>query len=238
MTARDPASVRYDLPRTARGTKTPAAPWLLTAGGRAMDLLDPDPDAVALSDVAAQLAKINRFTGATGRFYSVAQHSVLVADQLPERGGGLPPYHLKVAGLLHDAHECWTNDIATPTARALAWYAGGTDVVGMLKAPLDRAVWWAFGLTGRASVCGPLASMELPAEAAALIRAADMIAFATETRDLMPDCPPGRDWGKAPPPAAIPPIRGLAWDHAEARFLDRARTLAALAGLSGGAWER
>lgn len=62
-----------------------------------------------LVDFGRSLAGTNR---AGGRFYwSVAQHSLLVAHLLPP--------NLRLEGLLHDAHEAITGDIPTPFARWL-----------------------------------------------------------------------------------------------------------------------
>ena len=63
--------------------------------------------------IAYSLSHINRFTGHVGS-YSVAQHSLLVAAQLPDE--------LKLAGLLHDATECYLNDISKPLKDLLPDY--------------------------------------------------------------------------------------------------------------------
>lgn len=58
-----------------------------------------------ISSIAFSLCFINRFNGHVGA-YSVAQHSILVAQQLPQE--------LKLSGLLHDAGESFTGDVASP----------------------------------------------------------------------------------------------------------------------------
>ena len=58
-----------------------------------------------IQHIAFRLSHINRFNGSVGA-YSVAQHSVLVAEQLPD--------HLKLAGLLHDVSEAYIGDITRP----------------------------------------------------------------------------------------------------------------------------
>lgn len=66
---------------------------------------------INIHDIAHHLSNIGRYTGATPKFYSVAQHSVLVARYF------LLPIE-RMAGLLHDAAEAYINDIASPLKRA------------------------------------------------------------------------------------------------------------------------
>jgi len=187
------------------------------ASGLYMDLHAPHPSCVRAADIAAHLARLCRFTGACQGFYSVAQHSVLVGDQLPldDNGGTL----LKLRGYLHDAHEAWTGDISTPMARRLYDHHRPSVVenrLTILKADIDHAVMTAFGISWP------------PGEAAAgMIAAADRLAFLAEWRDLMPGEPPpghGPHKGETVPPK---PIKPLAWDRAEAMFLERLQRAAA-----------
>ncbi len=78
--------------------------YLELKGGFVFDLESPAFN-VPVRAIAYQLAHINRFNGAVGA-YSVAQHCVQVAALLPPE--------LKLAGLLHDAHECVIGDMASP----------------------------------------------------------------------------------------------------------------------------
>jgi hypothetical protein len=77
-----------------------------TFTGLAFDYNDPQ---VTVEDVAHHLSQTCRFAGACVRFYSVAEHSVLVhrlvADMEPD---------LALAALFHDAHEAYLGDIVTP----------------------------------------------------------------------------------------------------------------------------
>ena len=66
-----------------------------------------------IKSIAFSLSNINRFTGHVG-IYSVAQHSVLVAQQLPD--------NLKLSGLLHDAPEAYIGDVSSPLKRLLPDY--------------------------------------------------------------------------------------------------------------------
>lgn len=206
----------------------PSGPWIMTASGRAMAYLDPDPDHIALSDIGAHLSKVCRFNGAVRGFYSVAQHSVFVADQLPmDSGDGHPPGLLKTAGLLHDAHEFVLGDSPTPMKAALT-IGNEPSRLRDLEFVMDRVIYPAFGLP-----------WPLPEAWLKQIKLADRIALATERRDLMPAAAPGHpEWDIDLPPPGPKRIKPLPWDRAEELFIDRARTLAGIAWLSGGAWER
>src|SRR5574341_2281102 len=58
--------------------------WTQTAAGTRFFPLDPRPEDFDPAVIAEQLAKHARFAGSTpGRFYSVAEHCILVAEQSP-----------------------------------------------------------------------------------------------------------------------------------------------------------
>ena len=73
-----------------------------------------DPDQICIADIAHALSMLCRFTGHVHQFYSVAQHSLLVDQQING------PPHLHLAALLHDAAEAYVNDLATPLKRYLS----------------------------------------------------------------------------------------------------------------------
>jgi hypothetical protein len=73
-----------------------------------------DPDNIRLLDIAHALSNICRFTGHSNRFYSVAQHSLFVADLVE------PKY--KREALMHDAQEAYINDLSTPVKSRLPEY--------------------------------------------------------------------------------------------------------------------
>lgn len=137
-----------------------AEPWILTYSGIAFDLLNPRPEDVRVEDIAHHLSLLCRFTGAVRSHYSVAQHSVMVADMLPEP--------LRLAGLLHDAHEAYLGDWSSPLKTAMKKLAANPDA---LATRVDLAIGEKFGVE-------VLVSPE--------IRHADLVALATEMRDLLP----------------------------------------------------
>lgn len=184
-------------------------PWLQTAGGRRVSVLTPLPDDVSIRDIAAHLAKIARFSGATALFYSVAQHSVIVSQMF---GNAMEALY----ALLHDAHEAYLGDVTRPVKAGL-FGEDQLDRLAMLAERHDYAIRLAVGL-----------NPELPAGLDPFIGHADMIALATERRDLLAD---QIDWSMPLPPPLPQAIRPLSWDRAEQLFLWRFRELCALTGI-------
>jgi hypothetical protein len=86
------------------GVKVASGPTILLASGRYFDLLDPLGSKFDITDIAAALGKICRFTGHCRRFYSVAEHSVMCSRYAPGSRGVVRP-EMRVACLLHDASE-------------------------------------------------------------------------------------------------------------------------------------
>lgn len=139
--------------------------WMLTAHGRehhlagaAQHLNTPD-----IREIAHALAQINRFTGHCKRPYSVAEHSVLVADIAASEGASTSA---QLAALLHDAHEAYTGDVSSPAKWAVgtAW--------GAFEHSQATAVHRALGV-----------STAMTAHRVNICRW-DLIALATERRDL------------------------------------------------------
>lgn len=145
------------------GTK-PAHMW--TRSQRLFPLLNPAPADIDPYDLAEHLAKANRYAGATDQPFSVAQHCVLVADLMPPDE---QPY-----GLLHDAPEAYTGDLTKPLKEAVALVSQEAfQVLHGIDAAIERAVFQRFGLT-----------WPMPAEIKARVKHADLVALATEQRDL------------------------------------------------------
>lgn len=105
--------------------------WTLTASGRKVWPLDPRLGDFHAGDAAHHLCHIGRFGGATGVFWPVVAHSLLVSHVLQSAIGnaikqydkpallaGIPRdnalHHFTLAGLLHDAQEAFLIDLPTP----------------------------------------------------------------------------------------------------------------------------
>ena len=83
-----------------------------------MDLLNPVAEDIDILEIARALSQQCRYAGNIRRFYSVAQHSFLIAGALC-RDGAKP--EVVLAGLLHDAHEAYVGDIVNPVQQML-WH--------------------------------------------------------------------------------------------------------------------
>lgn len=88
--------------------------WIQTFTGKKYSLLNPQPEAVDIMDIAHALSMICRYTGHIDRFYSVAEHSFLLSYQVPEE--------FALEGLLHDATEAYVNDLSKPLKELLPEY--------------------------------------------------------------------------------------------------------------------
>lgn len=88
--------------------------------GRRLDILDPSPLDVELSDIAHGLARVARWNGQTQGDYpfSVAQHSVLVLEIFRALNPAADNRALLYA-LLHDAPEYVMGDLISPFKAAM-----------------------------------------------------------------------------------------------------------------------
>lgn len=165
--------------------------WMLTFTGRAYFPCDPRPDEVDILDIAHGLSNLCRYTGQCLRFYSVAEHSILVSRMVPSE--------LAMEALLHDASEAYCADLNRPLKVSLPDYNAAIKLN-------DIAVRTHFGL--------PL--VETPA-----VKTADTDVLISEYRQNMPakqhDLP--WIWGGTERPEVLlycyPPLM------AERVFLDR-----------------
>ena len=168
----------------------PATPYVSTFLGNRFYPAAPRIEDVHIEDIAHGLAFQCRFNGQTRAFYSVAQHSLLVA--------GLVPARLRLAALLHDAAEAYLGDMVKPLKALFPEFS-------QLEEGVMAIIGERFGVTG----------FRNPA-----IKRADLIALATEKRDLMPhSCEP---WATLAGITPVPVrIRPLAPHEAKAAFLER-----------------
>lgn len=141
----------------------PSAPpraWQRMLSGRRLDLLDPSPLDIEISDIAHGLARVARWNGQTGgdHAFSVAQHSLLVEDIF----GVLEPgasAEMRLAALLHDAPEYVIGDMISPFKAVVG---GGYKEV---EKRLQRAIHLRFSLPA-----------DLPEKVTKAIKRADQVA--------------------------------------------------------------
>ena len=119
----------------------PARAWQRMLSGRRLDLLDPTPMDIEISDIAHGLAFVARWNGQTqGDFaYSVAEHSLLV-EELFSRMHPKAPVKWQLAALLHDAPEYVIGDMISPVKAAVG------PGYGELDQRLTSAIHIKFGL--------------------------------------------------------------------------------------------
>ena len=134
-----------------------SASLIQTFSGILIDPINPDPSAINIVDIAHALSNQCRFTGHTREFYSVAEHSVHVAELVEPR--------LKLHALLHDASEAYLSDIARPVKHSLK-----LDSYRKVEKRLQGAVYAAFGLDKKEPEA---------------VKWADDTMLAIEARDLM-----------------------------------------------------
>ena len=134
-----------------------ANPWIQTVSGRRVDLVNPDPSTINLTDIAHSLSMKCRCNGHSHGFYSVAEHSIWVSRLLTSK--------LALAGLLHDANEAYLQDIPSPVKWLLPDYH-------IIEDRVQEAIEKKFGL-------------ELTSREHKSVKRADDIMLATEARDFM-----------------------------------------------------
>lgn len=129
------AADRPDLPKRA---------WQRMLSGRRLDLLDPSPLDVELSDIAHGLARVARWNGQThgDHAFSVAQHSLIVEDIALAMKPDLAP-HWRLAVLLHDAPEYVIGDMISPFKAVM-----GGDYK-LVEGRLQEAIHLRFGLPAK-----------------------------------------------------------------------------------------
>lgn len=93
--------------------------WMQTYTGRAFYPLEPIASDIDPVDIAHALSLLCRYGGHVRRFYSVAEHCVLMSD-------AVAPEHALWA-LLHDATEAYMGDLIRPLKLAMLTYRTAED---------------------------------------------------------------------------------------------------------------
>lgn len=144
--------------------------WFLTYTGRRFFPYNPAPCDVCIEDIAHALANTCRFNGHVRTFYSVAQHSVHVAEVCTPG----PSFQ----ALMHDATEAYVGDMIRPLKVGLPEYKA-----------VEEMVWRA--ICARFGMCPDMHW---------LVKRADNILLMTERRDLLRSTGPKWDGSDEYPP--------------------------------------
>lgn len=130
--------------------------WIQTYSGGCFWPLDPRPSEVQITDIAHALSMQCRYAGHVERFYSVAEHSVLVSHAVPAEHA--------LWSLLHDAAEAYSADIPRPLKRYLRDWKS-------LEARIMRAVCERFGLNVNEPDCVSQADLAITSDERAALMA-------------------------------------------------------------------
>jgi 5'-deoxynucleotidase YfbR-like HD superfamily hydrolase len=194
-------------------TREPPRAWQRMLSGRRLDLLNPSPLDIEISDIAHGLARVARWNGQTigPHAFSVAQHCLLVEDMV----GQLKPRlakPLRLAALLHDAPEYVIGDLISPFKAAV-----GIDYKDF-ELKLLAAIHIRFAVPA-----------QLPRETLDLIKRADRFAAFYEATQLAGfDLEEARHYFGFPARTLrAPHLAPLATADAEKEFLARFRRLTA-----------
>ena len=112
---------------------------LETVSGRKIDVTNPDPSTIEITDIAWALSRMPRFSGHSIPYipYSVAQHCIQVMKDLAPHGS-----RVQLHGLLHDAAEAYINDLPSPVKHIPEIHA----VISKLEDSLMLTIYEAIGV--------------------------------------------------------------------------------------------
>jgi hypothetical protein len=148
-------SISKLLPPTTRAASVIIPPVIQLSSGETFNFVKPSHSNFNIVDIAHALSNICRFNGHCKEFYSVAQHCVLVSQNVPREHA--------LAALLHDASEAFLGDVTKPLKKMLTRYQD-------IEVNVERVIYERF-------------CVDMPIHQS--VKQADISAMATEVRDLM-----------------------------------------------------
>lgn len=183
--------------------------WIQTYRGHAFSLEPNGTRVYDLEDIAHALGNLCRFTGHSRRFYSVAEHSLLVAVEawaaLMKHGCELEEANAgRRLGLFHDASEAYLGDVSRPLKRL-----PGMGAYRELEAILEREISARFGLSTDVAI-------------RAVVKRADNDLLAAEREQVFAESVRPKEWEWLPPPAPVS-IEFLPPEVAATRWLQAAK---------------
>lgn len=124
-----------------------------------------DSGAITLENIAHGISNLCRFHGQTREFYSVAQHSVIMAQEAGTR-------RLALLALFHDAAEAFTGDVISIIKKPVNHKTNG--LIKKYEDKIDKAIFDIFRIPPKTPNEGKQ------------VKLLDRQALITEARDLMP----------------------------------------------------
>lgn len=167
--------------------------WFQTVSGKRFWAFDPRSEDVEIGDIAHALAMKCRYGGHTKTFFSVAQHSTIVADIVQE---WTTDRRLVLTALMHDAAEAYSADVVRPIKVKIPQFKEIENAIETVIA--DK-----YGLY-----------YPFPPE----IKHADNMALNTERRDLLTQT--DHIWNTHGAGVLIEKIVPLNWKIAKLQFMD------------------
>lgn len=110
--------------------KMAKGPTIRLASGAEFDFLDPWGSEFTVEDIAGAIGMICRYAGHCRRFYSVAEHSLLVSREA---------VGFELEALMHDAAEAFLGDVTRPLKQLLPRYKE-------IEREVEAAVFSRFGI--------------------------------------------------------------------------------------------
>jgi 5'-deoxynucleotidase YfbR-like HD superfamily hydrolase len=105
--------------------------WIETYTGQKFYPLQPEVDKIKIEDIAHALSYTARFNGHGRHFYSVAQHSINVRNEVMRLGGDI---ETQLIALLHDGSEAYIADLVTPVKVQIPQYRE-------IESVLQQVIW-------------------------------------------------------------------------------------------------
>ena len=163
--------------------------YIFLVSGKPFYFEDPRPSDFNIEDIAHALSLCCRFGCQCSQFYSISQHSILVASRLK--------VHC-LRGLLHDASEAYIHDIVKPLKRIIE------PIYGPIEEKIQNCIYERFGLDPHDK------------EANNSVKNADMRILSTEIPQLIPKRPINYEFDKKYKPYKN--VKITPWDSKTARI--------------------
>lgn len=125
--------VAETVPSTVGSEVNERGPYVSTGHGHVFYPFDPQPVDVHWEDIFESLGRQCRYNGHCDRFYSVAEHSVIMSYQHPD-------IEVQKWALIHDFPEAYVGDLIRPLKKLFPVYSIVEDEIMMMLAEmLDMA---------------------------------------------------------------------------------------------------